>query len=152
MNNIIETITAWPIIVQGALGSALFALISFLGQKAVKFLFSKWEKYSKQNNKVLDSQKIALIQGYINNDQKLINHVLSIMVFSSLHYLMKATLFVGLGLVAESLLPVFGGVGYFIGFIYLFKAMSYSPNIGYLSKKSPTELEGIIKELEAENS
>ncbi|WP_219583707.1 hypothetical protein, partial [Vibrio parahaemolyticus] len=62
--NIIDTITAWPVIVQGALGSALFAITSFLGQKIVRFFFSKWEKYSRTNNEVLASQKVALIGAY----------------------------------------------------------------------------------------
>ncbi|HHF3199684.1 hypothetical protein MTR11_23440 [Vibrio sp. CCB-PB317] len=148
--NIIDTITAWPVIVQGALGSALFAITSFLGQKIVRFFFSKWEKYSRTNNEVLASQKVALIGAYIDNDRNELSNVLTLMMFSSFHYIMKAVLFVAFGLVAESLLPAFGLAGYFIGFIYLFKAMTYSPHLAFLDNHTEEELKEIKEQLAAE--
>ncbi|HDY7531198.1 TPA: hypothetical protein RQJ59_004557 [Vibrio vulnificus] len=138
--NILETITAWPVIVQGALGSALFALISYIGQAVVKFTYAKWAIYSKYSNEVLASQKAGLIDSYLNKNTQKTASILSIMMFSSLHYLMKAILFVAFGLIADSALPVFGVVGYTIGFIYLFKAMSYSPHLGFFDKYSEEEL------------
>jgi hypothetical protein len=35
MTELIDTILKWPIIVQGALGSGLFWLVLFMGQKSV---------------------------------------------------------------------------------------------------------------------
>ncbi|MCU8562355.1 hypothetical protein M2G36_21620 [Vibrio vulnificus] len=150
--NVIETVTAWPVIVQGALGSALFALVSYTGQAVVRIASSKWASYSQYNNSILASQKASLIDAHLKNDDIHVGSILSELVFCSLHYIMKAVLFVALGAVVESLLPVFGFVGYLIGFIYLFKAMSYSPHLGFLNKKSKEELEELKEKLWSEVS
>ena len=139
---IIKTITEWPVIIQGALGSALFAFISYIGNKMIKHLYFIWNKYSKENAEILDSHKQGLIEAHLERDFVELNNVMTVMIFCSLHYLMKATLFVSLGYMAESFIPIFGVVGYFIGFTFLFKAMTYSPHLKFLGK-SDDELQDI---------
>ena len=47
MAQLIELVTAWPVIVQGAIGSALFAISVLIGQKAMAFSIEAYSRVSK---------------------------------------------------------------------------------------------------------
>ncbi|MDF4462092.1 hypothetical protein P3384_23100 [Vibrio parahaemolyticus] len=136
MSAVIETVTAWPVIIQGALGSALFAFCFYLGQVAVKLISKKSKTYSKQVSDEIVARdellKETLAEGDLND--KLL--VLSGMTYPALHYVIKALMFFAFGHLAESIIPVFGSIGILIGVFFLFKALLYCPSLTKFEQES----------------
>ncbi|WP_099609974.1 hypothetical protein [Vibrio fujianensis] len=129
MNNIISTVTEWPTIVQGALGSALFALCFSLGQRAVRAITNYSKAYSKRVSKDIVIRD-ELLKGVIaQGERNDILLVMSGMTYPALHYVIKAFLFFSFGYLAEGIVPVFGSIGVLIGVFFLFKALLYCPDL-----------------------
>jgi hypothetical protein len=128
MNELIDAIKQWPVIVQGALGSALFWVISVLAQKLMKL---STEHLSRRN-------KIERISWLISRDTKheafggaknyaQASHAVSSLVYRSLRPAYRGFLWLGLGLIASSISEIgvaIGGVGMVYYFLKAYEVVS----------------------------
>jgi hypothetical protein len=146
---LLNEILKWPVIAQGALGSGVFWLILVAGQKLTNLskkyigkLFDKKEK---------DSEKIDLLvlNAFVTDDSHIKTGTFVLMVFTALHYFIKAFIFFGLGWFFQNIIPTFGLLGYLIGFYYLFSSLSYLPRLDKYSNMTTEEREQKMLLLEA---
>lgn len=153
MNEIVQEILKWPIIVQGALGSGLFWFILFIGQKLSFFLSDRLSKYS--TKKRIDRLRVESVKYKITLDNQ--PHRASF--FGLLLYRAAGRITIGLvwltlGLAFQSIVPIFGLIGY-IGALYhffngwqIFRPLDTDVN----KEKRIEEISGEIKELEKHNN
>jgi hypothetical protein len=117
--NIVKTILQWPVIVQGALGSALFWLILVLGQTAIGLISRRATKFS------TDWRKKSLTREYIArrlfwDDDRDVNILgFNLCIYHGLQFGFRGLVFVTLGFISGQVIPVFGIVGY-LGALYFF--------------------------------
>lgn len=128
MSELIDAIKQWPVIVQGALGSALFWLILVLAQKLVKL---SAEHFSRRN----ESQRISWL---ISRDAKHeafggatdyahASFAVSSLVYRSLRPVYRGFLWLGLGLIASSISEIglaVGGMGLVYYFLKAYEVVS----------------------------
>lgn len=127
METIINTISDWPVIIQGALGSALFALILFIGQKITIFtgnVLSSYSSNAKEEKLNLQWQKYSGLKAFLDGDKNLSTQLQVGLLYQASRSLITGLIWLGLGLIFSNFINTLGIVGY-IGFIYyLFKALS----------------------------
>jgi hypothetical protein len=122
VSSILDKVLQWPVIVQGALGSALFWLILTVGEILTKKLgvkvsgITKKQKLSRLNNEFVRYSTLA------TNDKFLISAGVVMLLYASLHYIVKALVMVCLGFIFSGVNYVFGIVGYVMALYYLFWA------------------------------
>jgi hypothetical protein len=68
-------------------------------------------------------------------DLDAISKVISISCYSAIHYIIKASIFIIIGLILKELIPVFGVVGIVGGLIYLLVAIRNVPHLAYYRKR-----------------
>ncbi|GAB3368112.1 MULTISPECIES: hypothetical protein [Giesbergeria] len=118
--DIIKTITDWPVIVQGALGSALFWAVLELGQRIVKRIASRLSTdYKAGSTWALMAHEA---EGPLAHDSRFI------CMYAALHYLLKAGIVSALSLALGNAIEVFSSVGFLIAMYFLFRALSYVPH------------------------
>lgn len=122
MEIIINRILQWPVIVQGALGSGLFWLILFLGQKAFAASSSKYISFNK-NRRLgkLQAERIRY-RAFIVEDRGLSVFLIIGLIYGAMHNLIKSLICVCIGLLLQSFIPVFGAIGFLFALYYLFNA------------------------------
>lgn len=152
MNEIVQEILKWPIIVQGALGSGLFWLILFLGQKAALLVSNRLSKYSVK--KRISSLRIEAVKYRITlTDQPHRASFFGLLLYRAVGRVSIGLVWLTLGLTFESIVPTFGLIG-FIGALYhFFNAWQlFKPIDTDVDKEEKIrELDKRIKELEKLN-
>lgn len=130
MSELIDAIVKWPIIIQGALGSALFWLVLLIAQKAAYKLLEIYSHKSKAARKswLVSSQfKYALGMGTLGHIEKA--HFFSVLIYRSTRHSYKALMWLVLGLIANTFESPLGIVGYLGALVYLLRAFEVvSPN------------------------
>jgi hypothetical protein len=126
MNQIIETVTDWPIIVQGALGSGFFWLLLTLGQKATQAIFKKLSSEKSTANSFGKSARDFFHEGHFTLSQMCFH----ISIYGAIHYLIKAFLVIYVASLVGSFIWAFGIIGNLIGIYFIFRALSYVPHFG----------------------
>jgi hypothetical protein len=143
MKSIIDQILQWPIIVQGALGSALFWIILKIGDFAFRKSGSKIRGYSKQHQLGVLRTEWVRYKALADGDA---NHLV-VLLYSAMHDIVKALLSLCLAFVFQSIFPVFGYVGYAMAIYFLFLAgVSVRDTKGDCDPKA--ELKRIEEEIE----
>lgn len=134
---IINQIISWPVLVQGALGSGLFWLFMKAGQyvsNISKNFIGSHKKDMLARDKLIEKAiKSSSLQEWINFS--------SLAVYISLHYIIKAIIFISLGVMLKDYIPVFSIIGYIGGIGYLFLALRYSPHLDSHIEKYKAEKE-----------
>lgn len=123
MSELISSILAWPDIVQGAIGSALFSLILYFGQK-ITLIFKNMISEINLDRKIssLTSELVRLSTATSKDPIYRVNHVTILLLRASRPFI-KALIWLGLGFIFSTLSSPFGVIGY-VGFIfYLFSAL-----------------------------
>lgn len=118
----------WPVIVQGALGSALFYVVLEVGQRAV----------GKITAKVGKEKNVAMwfsLAAYVSKDKQSQVGLRIISMYGALHYVVKALLMMAMAYVASLVLDVFAVVGYVAGIYFLFRSLSYVPHFSRFGNK-----------------
>ena len=118
--DIIKTITDWPVIVQGALGSALFWAVLELGQRLVKRIATRLSADRKTGSDWALMAHEA--KGLFAQEARFM------CMYAALHYLLKAGIVSALSLALGSAIEVFSSVGFLIATYFLFRALSYVPH------------------------
>ena len=115
--DIVKTVTDWPVIVQGALGSALFWAILEIGQRIARRVAAR-----------LGSDKETA------NWFALAGHEASgeagararfFCIYGAMHYVLKALIVSVLSWVVSPLLDVVASVGYLIAAYFFFRALAF---------------------------
>ena len=141
----VSYLTNLPVIVQGALGSALFAFALLSGQKAFRFLAARTSKFNKNRRLAYltdETAKLHIIKGK-EFSQK--GAFISLLVYRSLRSFAKAFIWLSLGLLCSTVVPVFGVAGYLGALYYFF--------LGLNTLRAPEKVEDVpakLAELSAE--
>ncbi len=144
---IIEAIKDWPVIVQGALGSALFWLISLVAQRIVAIGVVKASKHSNQERLSWLVSRNAKHEAFGGTrDDAKAAYATSSLIYRSLRPVYKGVIWLGLGLVASVFTPIglaIGGVGltyYFLKAYDVVSPISFEENTKEEWDKVRTEL------------
>ncbi len=123
MEELIQKITEWPIIVQGALGSALFWVLLVIGRKIASFITEKLSYFSKQSQ--IDSKQAEILRLSAIESENPAEVVMGLtgLIYGAIHNIVLALIMVVLGLIFQQFIYVFGIVGYLIGLYFLFRAL-----------------------------
>ena len=119
MQSLVKAATDLPVIVQGALGSALFALALFLGQKASKKLAQQVSNFSRARRLNYLTDEIAKLHFAKGKTFALKGAFVSLLILRSLRSISKAFIWLTLGMLFGSFGTGFGVAG-FIGALYYF--------------------------------
>lgn len=127
VSELINSILTWPLIVQGALGSGLFWLVLLVGQKLTTLSGQIISRRSVDNEinylKNLRDKYIGL-KAHHNKNIQVANYIATGFIYKSLRSLFKGLIWLALGLIFGSIIPVLGVVG-FIGCLYhMFKGLA----------------------------
>ena len=123
MDKLIQAIQDWPVLVQGAVGSGIFWLFLFVGQKVAMFVSShvvelnKKSKYQYHFDQLL---RCRAIKTRVNSEG---GYYASILWYRASRHVIKGLIWLTLGLIFDSVIGVLGIVGYFGCFYYLFAAL-----------------------------
>jgi hypothetical protein len=122
MQELIAAVKAWPIIIQGALGSALFWLVLLLGQKGVQALARKYSHMSKKARiSWLISEKARCLASMSEDHDSFATYA-TVMLYRASRHLLRALMWLVLGLTATTMFSWLGIVGYVGCLYYLFKS------------------------------
>jgi small-conductance mechanosensitive channel len=122
MEDLIEAVKAWPVIVQGALGSGLFWLILFIGQK---FATSVAGKYSNASKKArlswLVSEQAKCFANMAKSHEESARFA-TIILYRASRHVIRAVMWIALGLISSSIISALETIGFIGALYYLFKA------------------------------
>jgi hypothetical protein len=112
-----------PVIIQGALGSALFTIILFVGQKITHLLRRKIsESSTKRRREFLIEENLKLLL-LLSNDFSTRGAFVSLLNFRATRKIFLALIWLALGLVGSSIIDIFGVVGYLGALYFLFDGL-----------------------------
>ena len=120
LDNIYTAVTDLPVIIQGALGSALFAAILFAGQRVFAYSTQKLSSISK------DRKRRYLIEQQIKYNVLAATAIpdrgafVSLLIYRASRSLFKALIWLTAGLMFGNIDTILALVGYFGCFYYLF--------------------------------
>ena len=124
---IIDEILNLHVIIQGAIGSALFALIASLLKVVFKFITHQLSKIS---NKIDIENKNAewVHLQYQNSDRNADSAIFLVWcIFHGFHHIIQALIWVVLGQIFKNVIELFALIGYLGALYYLYRAVSTVP-------------------------
>lgn|SRR5215469_5036449 len=127
MQEIYKTISDWPAILQGVIGAGLFSLLLYAGQKTASFLTEQWAKTTRNRKESqLRNQLVRLhtLSAANSGDLQKGAYFASGMLVRSSRYLLKGLLWITFGLLFQSVLSVFGTIGFLGAAYYFFNALN----------------------------
>ena len=131
MEKLITAIQDWPVLIQGAIGSALFWLLLVLGQKLTTFLSTKFSPLSKRMKKSDLVTQLLRFQALKTGPHDLGGHYASILWYRASRSVIKALIWLALGLIFGSITNVLGVVGFFGCVYYLLSALDVVRPLNY---------------------
>ena len=146
MQEIFNAIKDWPVILQGALGSAAFWVFLMSGQKLIEI------GHSSTISLLAGARKSALINERIRLSTLTATGIhkplhSSMLIYRMSRHLLKALIWMVLGNIFDSLIGVFAIIGYLGALYYLFKALDVVKPIKY-----DGDVQARINEINAELS
>ena len=122
MQELSDAIKAWPVIVQGALGSALFWIVLLTGQKLAMYAAGRYSHISKKARIAwLINEQAKCLASLTNSHEEFATYAVIILYRTSRHVI-KAIMWLVLGLISQSFLTELGVIGFIGTLYYLFKA------------------------------
>ncbi len=149
MEKLIAAIQDWPILIQGAIGSALFWVLLALGQKLMTFLSAKFSSLSKRRKKSELYTQLLRFRALTTSPHDLGGHYASILLYRASRSVVKALIWLAFGLIFYSVINALGIVGFIGCLYYLFAAynvvrpLDYDGNITEKIKEIEQQLEKI---------
>lgn len=120
----LTAITDLPVIVQGALGSGLFALALYVGQIAFRYSAGKATKINRDRRLAYLTDEIAKLHLLKGKTFSLKSAFLSLLIYRASRGFAKAFIWLTLGLLFGSFSPSFGVAGYLGALYYFFSALN----------------------------
>ena len=137
LDRLIAAIIDLPVIVQGAMGSALFALLLLIGQKISASLGAWHSQSSKSRKEQALIDEMAVLSGIAATDIRTSTHYTLIVLYRASRHVVRALYWLTLGLLFGSTISVFGIVGYLGCLFYLLQALRL------VQGKSKEEIDGV---------
>lgn len=148
LRQIFDAITQWPVIAQGVAGSALFAVLSYVGQKLAKNALSSLSKLN-QNLRKENLYRELIHRKHLREAGRL-NSVLLVSIYQAFGYLARGLIFLALGWFFEGVVPLSLKVGA-LGFLfYAFRAVLWIDSFTVESKESDLQVWRRIRDVEIE--
>jgi len=145
MSNFISQILSWPIIVQGALGSALFWLCLLIGNKIVRASIRHSITFgSERKMRILKMERLRYTGALAPGIEPTTLSTVALL-YSAAGYAFKAMASIVLGLLLGDLLPLFRPIGYMFALYYLFWAIA---SVRDLHSDDEAQLKSRLEELE----
>ncbi len=141
LEKIIAAVTDLPVLIQGALGSALFALVMVLGQRLAAFIALKLTATSRKRRKRFLIEEILKYNVLSTNDYATRGAFVLLLLYRASRSLFKALIWLTLGLIFSAANPVLGLVGFLGCLYYLFAALN--------TVRAPEQVEDVEAKLEA---
>jgi len=124
LDQLIKAVSDWPVILQGAIGSALFWLVLLIGQKLSVTISAKYSESSKKRRR--DFLLEQRLKYYYNstNDNTARGTVFSALTYRAFRSFLRATIWLILGFLGGTFLSSLSVVGYLGALYYLFAALN----------------------------
>lgn len=117
---LVEVLTNWHPIVQGALGSGFFWLVLEVGQRLGRNATERLERDR-------DPEARPASGGERPPDFRDSGHSSYVSVYSGTHYIAKGLIVLTISLGLKELIPIFSLVGFLVSIYFFFRAVSYVP-------------------------
>lgn len=145
LSEIFQAITDWPVIVQALFGSALFAAISWAGQRLSAYAAKEYSHRSKKRRiEYLKDQRIKHVAIESGNAQEQILIITGI-IYKCARSCVKALIWLVLGFAGSMYISLLGLVGITGALFYLFAALNLVKRID-----RNVDSREMIKEMSAE--
>ena len=122
MEDLYKAITEYPVIVQGALGSALFAFLFFIGKKTFQIIddiLSKYFKQVKLESLIRLQKKYIGLKAHRSKDLLKSSSIRTELLYVGFRNFINGVIWILLGLI----LDLYETIGYLGGIYYMFKAL-----------------------------
>lgn len=147
IQDIIEAVKAWPAILQGALGSALFAIVLWFIKWAFRVTRQKRKFQSIRSRRTSLQDRICLLQAVLAPSQREASEFVVLVLYRASRHGINAMIWVVYGLAAGSMIPLIGNVGFVVALYYLLKMAAA---VGPVHHKSPADTQKELDESHAE--
>jgi hypothetical protein len=124
MSALLKAVSDFPVIVQGALGSALFALFLFGGQKLAASVRQWVASWSDRNRRRYLTEEVIRYNAIVNTEYATRAAFVSLLLLRALRSLLKGLLWLTFGLIGGTVDSILGVVGYLGTIYYLFLGLS----------------------------
>jgi len=124
LNQIFTAATNLPVVIQGALGSGLFALLLYIGQKIFTFTANRIAKSSRSRRKVYLIEQQVKYNVTKSKDFSARGAYVSLLTYRASRALFKALIWLSLGLAFGTLYKNLSIVGYCGCIYFLFKGLN----------------------------
>lgn len=124
LDRLVAAVTDLPVILQGALGSALFALALFGGQRISVLVGSQFAKSSRKRRKVYLIEQQIKYNVVKSKEYAARGAFVSLLVYRASRSLFKALIWLTLGIAFGTMKEVLGLVGYCGCLYYLFAGLN----------------------------
>ncbi len=124
LESLVKAITDWPVLVQGAIGSALFWLVLLLGQKGVSAATSKFSSKSKARRKSFLMEQRLKYAYKLTTDNDTRAAIFSGLLYRASRNALRGCIWLTFGSLASAFIPVFGAVGFVGALFYFFEALN----------------------------
>lgn len=146
MQELFEAVKAWPVIVQGALGSALFSLVLILAERIRKLATAQYSKHSKSNRLsylINEQARLEAILADTREDQVV---VLTFIFYRASRPALKAAMWLLFGLTMDTMFSPAGLIGYTVSLFYLMRSYAL---VAPITDEEPAEkLKAVNEEIE----
>ncbi|WP_273984237.1 hypothetical protein [Vibrio parahaemolyticus] len=122
MENLINMIKDWPVIVQGALGSGLFWLILLVGNKLQSAFSQKYSTYSVKSRMNWLRSEQCKHRAAFSRDATEQTLWTTALIYRASRDVIRAIMWLSMGLIFQSFFMPMGVVGFIGALHYLFKA------------------------------
>ena len=147
MDDLVQIFKNWPVLIQGAVGSALFWLVLKLIKKGYEIVEQSLSHRSLRQRKSWLISNIARLKALSSKEHTSRSYYASMLIYRSLRHLFNGIIWLSFGLIVNTLFNPMGIIG-FVGCIYfMLKAFETVKPINSENLDKETELSSFQDEL-----
>lgn len=148
MNDLVAKITDWPVVVQGAAGSALFWLILLVATKITDRSLQATVSFGKKKRLEVLYAEHLLLSATSTGDKADRTMAVAALLYGALHYALKGLAALALSLMLGDLVPVLKAVGTAFSAYYFLWALTIVRDIPSNDEKIASRLERVEQLIE----
>jgi hypothetical protein len=141
LQDLVAAITNLPAIAQNVVGGAVFAAVLFLGQKIHRFAAARTAKFNRTRRHAYLTDEIAKLNVLEAESLPEQAAFISLLLYRGQRNAVKALIWLTLGLLCGTVLPMFAIAGYVGAIYYLFSALN--------TLRPPGDVEDVAGKLES---
>lgn len=126
--NVVQILTNWHPIIQGALGSGFFWVVMELGENLSRKVTAVLEKNRGSEDEPVHEAKYPDFEGAEESG--------FISLYSGLNYLSKGLIALTISLGLKGIVPIFSLIGFLVSVYFFFRSLSYMPRSKKKRKKA----------------